>query len=367
MNTFKPKSFHLQWHITERCNLKCKHCYFDPVYLKNELSMDKLLSFLEQYLELMKKWGLDRKKNRVSITGGEPLKRNDFFELFEMLYENREKTRYALMTNATTLEKKTVKRIAELKPENVQVSLEGIGKANDQIRGEGSFEKARAGIRLLVSEGLNVSISMTVTRANLNQIPGMLDFCKKEGIRSIGIRRLVPIGRGEKIRSLMLSPTETKRLYQYILKKQQANDNPLFRIGIGCEGGIVSQEGLFNPKTCSAGYNSITVLPNGDVFPCRRLPLKAGNILEKSLEDIYYSSNELIKLRNLNNSDPACKACPYWIECRGGAKCVSFGYFSNPFAPDPQCWRLFEKLPHSHFEPKISENQRLDEEFVEVK
>jgi len=91
---FKPKSFHFQWHITERCNLKCKHCYFEPEFLKNELSTDQLFGVFEQYLKLIKQWGLSRKNNRISITGGEPLKRKDFFELLQKFHEHKDKTRY---------------------------------------------------------------------------------------------------------------------------------------------------------------------------------------------------------------------------------------------------------------------------------
>ena len=88
---YQPKSFHLQWHITERCNLKCKHCYFDEKFLKNELSLNKLFVVLDDYINLLKKWKLPREASRISITGGEPLIRNDFFEFLEKCYQNRKK------------------------------------------------------------------------------------------------------------------------------------------------------------------------------------------------------------------------------------------------------------------------------------
>ena len=100
---FKPQSFHLQWHITERCNLACKHCYFDPKFLKNELSLEQLFKILDDYLKLIKKWGLPRQNSRISITGGEPMVREDFFEFLEECYKNRERTRYGVLINGILL------------------------------------------------------------------------------------------------------------------------------------------------------------------------------------------------------------------------------------------------------------------------
>ena len=104
----------------------------------------------------------------------------------------------------------------------------------------------------------------------------------------------------------------------------------------------------YKVNTCVAGYSSLTILPNGDVYPCRRLPIYVGNVLKQSLEEIFYKSKELRKLRNPGNINIRCQNCPYFDECLGGAKCVSYGYWKdsyleNPqFLPDPQCWGLFK-------------------------
>jgi len=363
---FKPKSFHFQWHITERCNLRCKHCYFEPKFLKNELSTKQLFGVFEQYLELIKQWGLSRESNRISITGGEPLQRKDLFELIQKFYEHKDKTRYSLMTNGTTLNEEHVEKLKELEVSNVQVSLEGLEETNDSIRGKESFEKAVNGIKILLENGIDTSVSMTVTNANLQEVPAMIEFCKAKRISFLGIRRLVPIGRGEKMRGLMLSPKQTKQLYYYCYKKnfELKEEKSSLEIGLGCEDGLLAQNHHYNPKSCSAAYNSLTMLPNGDVYPCRRLPIKAGNALEKNLGEIYYNSKELNELRNQNNAHELCQQCPYWIECRGGAKCASYGYFGNAFAPDPQCWRLFSELSLEAFKTVKKTESGLNEELI---
>jgi radical SAM protein with 4Fe4S-binding SPASM domain len=343
---FKPESFHFQWHITEKCNLKCKHCYSEQEFSKNELTTDELLALFDQYLEMISGWGLTRKAARVSISGGEPFERKDLFALLEKMSENRRKTRYSLMTNGTSINEEIAIRLKALGLESVQVSLEGTRETNDSIRGKGSFDRAMRGIKELQKQGIQVSISMTVSKANISEVPKMIDFCRTERIGLLGIRRLVPLGRGKELKGQMLEPEEVKRLYNYVFRHNLGakGNAPFPEVTIGCEDGLLAQNMHYVPKGCSAAFLSLTILPNGDVFPCRRLPIKAGNVLEKSLKDIFYDSPELKELREIDKASKLCRECPFWIECRGGSKCASYGYFGDAFSPDPQCWRLFEKL-----------------------
>lgn len=366
--SFKPKSFHLQWHITERCNLKCRHCYFEPNFLNNELTLGQLFWVFKQYIELVEEWNLPLNSTRVSITGGEPLLREDLFDLLQKFREYRDKTRYGILTNGTLIDEKAARKIRTLRVDYVQVSLEGTEKINDQIRGSLSFARAVNGIKLLLRNGIRVGISMTVTKVNLQEVPKMISFCEKIGVNSLGIRRFVPIGRGKAMEKFMLSPTETKQIYEYIYKEKLRLKETKSKLTIilGCEDGILAQNEHYIPACCTAGYLSLTVLPNGDVYPCRRLPIKVGNALKDGLKEIYYKSEKLNEIRNLNNINEECQSCPYFIECRGGAKCITFGYFGTPFAPDPQCWRLFSKLPTKTFKTKVKKEVRLNKQFIEV-
>lgn len=362
---FRPKSFHLQWHITERCNIHCKHCYTNPLFLKNELSLQELIKILEQYLEQIKIWGLPRRDVRISFTGGEPFVRKDFFDLLQRCYENQDITRYGILTNGTLLTQGIIDRLKALKISYVQVSLEGTKKINDYIRGKGTFKKIIRAIRLLKEGGIPTMISMTVSKINIQEVPAIINLSNDLKVNFLGIRQLVPLGRGKEIKKSVLTPEEVRKLFLYVLKmKRDFKSN----VGLGCEDGILSQEMHYLPIGCSAGYASFTVLPNGDVYPCRRLPLLSGNLLKQSFSDIYYNSKQLQRLRNLNNINDVCRSCPYFNECHGGAKCISYSYFGNPFAPSPQCWRLFEKMPNPDLKWKSSKNGKeedLDQRWVE--
>jgi len=274
---YKPQSFHLQWHITERCNLKCKHCYFDEKFLKNELSLNQLFTIFDDYIKLLKKWNLPREMSRISITGGEPLVRDDFFEFLGKCHENKEKSRYGILTNGILLNNEKISKLKKLEINYAQVSLEGMEEDNDEIRGKGTFKKIVKAIKLLVRNKINTSISTTVTKQNQKDIPLLIKLAEQLKVNGLGLRRFIPIGRGEQIKKLVLSPQETKKLYLYVVKTNQklADKKSKLRLNIGCEDGILAQEG-YEVNTCVAGYSSLTILPNGDVYPCRRLPIYVG-------------------------------------------------------------------------------------------
>jgi len=359
---FKPKSFHLQWHITERCNLHCKHCYYDPQFLKNELGLSELAKILEKFINQINLWQLPKEAVRISFTGGEPFVRKDFFEILQKCYENQDLFFYGILTNGILLNRENIKKIKDLRVNYVQISLEGMKKINDSIRGKGTFNKIIKSVILLKREKISVNISMTVSKVNVADVFKVISLAKELGV-SVSIRRLVPIGRGGEMGKLVLSPIEVKKLYSNILEIKEKYWN---KISLGCEDGILVQNLRYSPEGCSAGYASFSVLPNGDVYPCRRLPIYAGNLIKESFSEIYYNSKPLQKLRNLNNVNDMCQHCPFFIECHGGAKCIANAYFSNPFSPDPQCWRLFKKLPDKNLKLKnfTQKEEKLDPKWV---
>ncbi len=336
--------FHFQWHITERCNLNCTHCYKEQKFIKEELSTREIIDILDRYYNQLNEWGLNKHQNRISFTGGEPLIRDDFWQILENCFRNKDKITYGILSNGTLLDKDSVQKLKALGIDYFQVSLEGLEEINDKIRGKGSFKKIINALELLNSYSISSSISMTITKANIQEVPNIICLAKEIGVNSIGIRRLVPLGMGKKMGELMITPQETRDLFKYI---NQENDKSNLSISVGCEEGLIAQEMELPRGICNAGYYSFSVLPNGDVYPCRRLPILCGNLTQNSFQDILIKSKELQDLRNLNNINQQCQRCPHFNECLGGAKCVANAYFKDPFAPDPQCWRLFDKLPDS--------------------
>ena len=86
----------------------------------------------------------------------------------------------------------------------------------------------------------------------------------------------------------------------------------------------------------------MTVQPNGDLLPCRRLPIPVGNLMKTSLVDLYYDS-ELFRALRAHRVSEGCQSCAYSAQCRGGLRCLSFAVTGDPFQGDPGCWRICPK------------------------
>lgn len=363
-----PRYFILQWHITERCNWHCRHCYQEERYMKEGLPLAELLKIFRQYLELIKHFGtIGPRYTRLSFTGGEPLLRKDFFLFLERIHKYNKYFYLSVLSNGSLIDNENAYRLKSLGVDAIQVSLEGMEKNNDAIRGPGAFQKTIKAIEILTKSKINVSVSFTLTKQNIADILPLVKLCEELGISRLGIRRFVPLGRGKALKDVLLSPRELRKIYLYIEKKhrelEKENSNLKF-ISRGCEEGIFSQDARRPLSFCGVvGGRTLVILPSGDVIPCRRLPIKIGNALEKSLLTLYYGSERLEELRNLNNAHQFCKKCLCFDRCLSGAKCISYAYFNKLHVPDPQCWGIFKELPQpslfKRYEEKISRRYRV--------
>jgi radical SAM protein with 4Fe4S-binding SPASM domain len=93
-----------------------------------------------------------------------------------------------------------------------------------------------------------------------------------------------------------------------------------------------------HPYQCTAGDRLITVQPNGDLYPCRRMPIRTGNLLETPLVDLYQKSPLFRALRDRDRTSKGCQGCLFSGLCRGGLKCLSYAVTGDPFVADPGCW-----------------------------
>jgi len=345
--------FVVQWHITERCNWSCKHCYRDYNRIK-DLPLNSLKNILSQCIELFQILHINTP--HINIGGGEPFMRKDLFKFFELLdkYQN---LRVGVMTNGSFITKEIAHRLSKIKViKGIQVSLEGMEDVNDAIRGKGAFKTTVKAIELLRKYNIFTRVSMTVMKLNVKDVEPLAVFLKKIGINAFGARRYVPLGKGKQLGKFMLSPQETKDFYL----KREGLANKLdkkgeFYITYGCEDGILIQEKdkiskkrfpyLLNAVCAVTTGRTFTIFTNGDILACRRFPVKIGNVLKQNLSEIYLFSSKLQKIRSSDNVHPLCKDCSFFDNCLGGAKCISYAYFKNFSAPDPQCWKLFKNLP----------------------
>ena len=155
-----PKRVLFQWHVTDRCNLHCSHCYQD--FPPSDPSWDQLLGILEQFKSFIvscRNSAADRTfRAHVTVTGGEPFLLEDFPLLLDRLAGERRLFSFAILTNGTLLTPAAVSSLRQLRPSFVQVSLDGAQETHDRIRGTSSHERAVAGVKMLVGAGIRPNL-----------------------------------------------------------------------------------------------------------------------------------------------------------------------------------------------------------------
>lgn len=307
------------------------------------MSLNEMKDVLIQFVNLLKKWKMGRFRAFLSLGGGEPFLHRDFYSFLAKVCKYTDFYRWDLMSNGSLISRENVEILKHSGISYVQVSLEGLEENNDKIRGEGNFKKALEGIKILAREGVSVSVGLTLTKENIKDVWPLADLLAKAGVQSLSVRRLVPWGQGAQLAHSLLEPDELLRFYRQLkkfnhLKILSGCDNSFLTTGADCSEQIY----------CWAVRGSIlTLLPNGDIYPCRRLPIKIGNILENSLEEIYYS-DKIKELRDIKKFPQYCKEnCPDFNHCFGGAKCITYAFSGRLDIPDVQCPKAYQKLDKS--------------------
>ena len=327
--------FYFQWHITESCNLRCKHCYHEK-YSYIGLNIDQLLKIGGHLCDAVNKWG---KIGSFSITGGEPFLRKDVvFRLLDLL-ENREEIGHVdILTNGTLIDEEIIELLLKYKKlRRVQLSLEGLKDTNDKIRGLGSYDTIIQKISKLNQSGLTTCVMMTLGKHNKDEVIPLAKKLGEIGVEAFVIDRFIPEGQSDQLKNWVLTSSETRNVYEKCYEFFQKTTSPrmlLYRT-LFC---LLNPEDEHIGAMCSVGNNALTIMPNGDVLPCRRLPIVLGNLLETTVYDIWYTHPLLWEIRNPDNLKGKCKGCEFIPACRG---CRAFAYAmtGDYLQADPHCWK----------------------------
>ena len=301
-----------------------------------ELPLQDLLRIASIMEEATEKWG---KIASLSLTGGEPfLRRDELYALTDFFDHCNRFDYYDILTNGSLITDAEAGYLANMpKLRRVQVSLEGASAIlNDDIRGEGAFEKTLKAIRILRSKGIEVSVMMTLTRKNKDEIEQLARLLGEEGVAAMSLERFVPEGNGAGIRDTLLNREEIRDLYQRI-HCFTSTDSPIRILLHRPLFSLVAPDDPTMGALCSAGNNALTIMPDGTVYPCRRLPISIGNILEDGIYKIWYDSDVLWRLRDSSNLEGKCRDCDLLMQCRG-CRAVAYAVTGNYMAEDPQCW-----------------------------
>jgi len=323
---FAARIFSLQWHITQACDLHCRHCYDRSQY--KSLSFRQEIDILDDLRAFCSSFNVH---GQVTFTGGNPL----LHPHFEQLYQEAADRGFtlAILGNPTTGEQ--IERLNAIQPPAFyQVSLEGLEQHNDYIRGKGHFKKILHFLDLLRELGVFSMVMLTLTRDNMGQVLELAEILKSR-TDLFTFNRLSLVGEGANLAAVAVDryPAFLKaysnavatnsclgikdNLLNILYHKQM---RPLFG---GCTG-----------FGCGAAFNFITVLADGSVHACRKFPSPLGNITGKSLRDIYLSE----AAKAYRQGAEECRNCPIRPVC-GGCLAVAHSHGLDIFIEkDPYCF-----------------------------
>ncbi len=326
------KKFVLQWHLSENCNLKCLHCYQEN-HKPIQLSYEQLEKIYKHYKNLLKKLKM---KGHINITGGEPLCNPYLFKILDLIKKDEELISFSILTNGTLITKNIAKKIKSYNPYYVQVSLEGGQKTNDYIRGKDTYKKIAKGIKNLKKYNIFTSISFTATTLNYKEFPKVVSYAKKYKVDNVWSDRYIPLGDSED-KNLSLNVSQTQEYLSIMAKERLKLKRKQFnKITISMYRALQFQKTNDFAYGCTAGDTLLTVMENGDLVPCRRMPIVVGNLLK---DDMYklYKTNSILKELRKNTIPDDCNDCEHAQMCHGGLKCLTYAIYKDLNHKDIGC------------------------------
>jgi radical SAM protein with 4Fe4S-binding SPASM domain len=330
------EQFYIQWHITNLCNLRCKHCYQDDFSKKSDLDWQSLKRVSDNLLATLEKWD---KTACIHLTGGEPLLKPELFALINALDQRSTVEELGIITNGLLIDQEMTKRLSRFsKLRKIKISLDGgTADTNDTIRQRGAFEKVMQNLPLLRETGrFEILFMITVMKSNFRSLPSLFRLCQDLGVNGLIIERFIPLGRGKEIMGEVLSKEEWKEMIGILLDFFPADEEEhRFLPYQAFQVSFTGEEPELLGAPCVIGADGLCVMPEGTVFPCRRFPVSLGNLLSQSLRQLWEKSELLEKLRRKENLKGKCGSCDL-KECRG-CRSLAFALTGNELEEDPHC------------------------------
>ena len=266
----------LQFELTGQCNLKCKHCYN-----RSGDSDRKTLMTPEKWIDLANQIVTDGGIFQCIISGGEPLLLGDkLFEIMDILHDDG--TSFVVITNGLLLDREKVKNFSKYRFFWFQISIDGLTpEIHDEFRGvSGSWAKAINGALEISDAGIPLAIAHSVTAKNLDQVEEMAELAYQLGANSIILGEILPSGRAIQNQDIILDSEQKNLLYSKIAELQEKYSG---RMMVKRSAEVQIQLERYTIEVNSGGI----IRPNGDFRLDCMAPFTIGNVLEKSIKEIW--------------------------------------------------------------------------------
>ncbi len=342
------------WNCTRRCNLHCVHCYSNagagtsPEMLTTEEAKVFICDLADFGVPVL------------LFSGGEPLLRDDIFELASFAKEHGIRT--VLSTNGTLITTEIAARIKSVGFAEIGISLDGIGDKNDLFRGEkGAYEAALQGIRNCIKLKQRVSLRLTITRHTSTEILAIFDLLEREGIERICLYHLAYVGRAGNLNHEDLSHDEMRKAINLICERtidlyKRGLPKEVLTVGNHAdavylyikskERNQAHAEKILSLLRANGGNNSgIRIGAVDDVGNVHADQFwqyySFGNVRQRKFGDIWTDKSDPV-MRGLKDRKSLlkgrCARCRYLNLCNGNLRVRAEAIYGDIWAEDPACY-----------------------------
>ena len=336
------------YEVTLACDLVCKHCRASAQEnaAPDELSTDQARALIGQVATFPR-------RPMMVMTGGDPLKRRDLFELIR--HAVGQGIQVALTPSATPLAtREAFERARDAGVRRLGISLDGVdAQTHDAFRGwEGSFARTMEMLQNARELNLAVQINTTITRRNVHQVDAIAELLARQGIAMWSVFFLIPVGRG--VEEERISGNEYEQVFEKLWHHAQhqpyavkTTEAPHYRRYVLERGGdpLAGPEGSDDggarrghraPLGVGDGKGVMFVSHTGEIYPAGFLPLCCGRFPKDSVVDAYQNHPIFQALRDPDRFKGRCGICEYRYVC-GGSRARAFAVTGDYLAAEPDC------------------------------
>lgn len=317
------------WEATKKCNLRCIHCSVECGEVSpRDMSKDDIKGVIDELSNLGCVLFI--------ITGGEPLLREDLFEVVRYASKSMD---VSLTTNGTMV-KERMKELREIEWNNIQVSLDGLERFHNYFRVSNSYAEVIEAIAFLLENSISTSVATTVTDENIDQLPSMLKLLLDLGVPQWKLSAIIPVGRAKK-NKLSLSLENRIKVIEFVSDVRIEHNKISVSVddGFGYCGYLEPLVRAYPFKKCPAGISTCGIQNDGRLKACLDQPVTYPSVLTSSFTELWEDPHTFAEFRwfEPKKLKGKCGSCETVFRCFGGCKAQLLGITNNLYAENPYC------------------------------
>jgi radical SAM protein with 4Fe4S-binding SPASM domain len=272
----------------------------------------------------------------IIISGGEPLLHPDFHIISKKVTDSSF-TSY-LETNGSMISPENIKDVAQF--DGIQISIDANYCGLDSGLRDGNLDEIREQLRMLLEYNPNVHFFMTIGKSNYLRLQEVIDSVKDLGIE-VGVNIICPVGGATGLQEEFLTKKTMNEVLPELCRMYEQGEiskptDPLTILYMDEKRNSISESTGRIVGGCISGVAGCFISANGDVMPCAFIRISAGNLFNKSLNEIWVHSPLFKQLRDRNSLSGKCSVCEYKWGC-GGCRARSYYLTNDLMAEDPWC------------------------------